>query len=144
MRFWDSSAIVPLLVHEPASSAVSDAYRADPELMVWWGTQIECVSAIARLEREKALTTSGAVDAIGNLDSLARAWQEIQPVDAVRRHALRMLRVHPIRAADALQLAAARAGSEERPETLPFATLDDRLADAAQREGFTVLRPAAL
>lgn len=57
--------------------------------------------------------------------------------------AARLLRVHPLCAADALQLAAARMAAEDRPETLPFVTLDDRLALAAQREGFEVIRPAA-
>ena len=68
--------------------------------------------------------------------------KKIRPTERVRRAAARLLRVHPLRAADALQLAAAIVGSEDRPETLPFVTLDDRLADAATREGFRVIRPA--
>jgi hypothetical protein len=53
--------------------------------------------------------------------------------------ALRLLRNHPLRAADALQLAAALIASEETPQTLEFICLDDRLALAARREGFTVI-----
>jgi hypothetical protein len=52
MRFWDSSAIVPLLVREPASDAITSEYEHEPDMLVWWATPIECVSALARLERE--------------------------------------------------------------------------------------------
>ena len=49
-----------------------------------------------------------------------------------------MLRVHALRAADALQLAAALLASDEEPAGLDIVTLDSRLADAARREGFRV------
>jgi hypothetical protein len=49
------------------------------------------------------------------------------------------LRVHPLRAADALQLAAAYIAAERRPSSLELVILDDRLAAAARREGFVLL-----
>lgn len=141
MRFWDASAIVPLMVDELSSAAVGRAYRKDPGITVWWGTAIECVSAIARYERELTLTADQAEAAYSNLDDLARSWEEVQPIEALRRHAVRILRTHSLRAADALQLAAARSASEDRPDSLQFVTLDEHLALAAQREGFGVIRP---
>ena len=66
-------------------------------------------------------------------------WQEVEAGDLVRETAIRLLRVHPLRAADSLQLAAAFVAAEGRPSTLEFVTLDDRLALAAQREGFVVI-----
>ncbi len=36
-------------------------------------------------------------------------------------------------------LAALLTAAEEQPHELPFVTLDDRLVEAARREGFTVL-----
>ncbi|MFY9343542.1 MAG: hypothetical protein WAT39_13685 [Planctomycetota bacterium] len=57
--------------------------------------------------------------------------------------ARRLLANHPLRAADACQLAAALIACRERPDALGFVTLDSRLAEAARREGFTVL-PAAV
>lgn len=56
--------------------------------------------------------------------------------------ARRLLRVHALRAADALQLAAAIAASEADPASLKLVTLDERLAEAARREGFPVAVPA--
>lgn len=141
MRFWDSSAVVPLVIAENASDDVQRAFALDPELVVWWGTELECVSALARREREGARVGSAIVEALERLDALSSAWREVQPAVRVRSLARRLLRVHALRAADALQLSAAIVAAEEQPATLPFVTLDERLVQAARREGFTVLRP---
>jgi predicted nucleic acid-binding protein len=102
---------------------------------------VECVSVLTRLEREGSLTGPSLVDGLRRLDGLASAWSEVQPMALVRQTAIRLLRVHPLRTADALQLAAAIAAAEDHPATLPFVTLDERLAQAAEREGFPVARP---
>lgn len=138
MRFWDSSAIMPLLVAEPSTAAISSLVADDPGMLVWWGTPVECLSATARLERDELLTSEATQAALGRLDALAESWNEVQPVEAVRRVARRLLRVHPLRAADALQLASAVVAAEGHPASLEVVTLDDRLSEAARREGFTV------
>lgn len=141
MRFWDSSAIVPLLVVEPATATVLSEFDRDPDLVVWWATDVECVSALARLEREGNLAGTGMGLALRRLDALAAAWHSVQPVERVRTTAIRLLRVHALRAGDALQLAAALAASEAHPATLPFVSLDQRLREAAEREGFPAVQP---
>lgn len=135
MKFWDSSALVPLVLSQPRTAAARTALEEDPEVAAWWGSSIECASAIARLHREGHLTTADEARARALLGTLRRSWFEVQPVDAVRNQALRLLRVHPLRAADALQLAAAIewAGSADGSVLMTF---DDRLRDAARREGF--------
>lgn len=138
MRFWDSSALVPLLAAEDATPATLARYREDPEAVVWWTTPVECASAIARLERDGGLTMEAATEAFARLDALAASWLQVEPSDEIRETARRLLRVHPLRAADALQLAAAYAAAERRPSTLTFITLDDRLRTAATREGFVI------
>lgn len=141
MRFWDSSAIVPLLVGEPSTRSVTAEFERDPDLIVWWASEVECVSALARLEREGSLDGPSMVDAVERLDALAHSWQEVQPIGRIRQYAIRLLRVHGLRGADALQLGAALAAAEDQPASLRVVTLDDRLAQAAQREGFTVVVP---
>lgn len=138
MRFWDSSALVPLLLEQPSSARVRALHREDPELVVWWGSTIECASAIARLHRENHLTDEEELTVRGLLSTLQSSWFEMQAGETLRDLALRLLRLHPLRAADALQLAAAIEwiGS---PAAGEFVTLDARLAHAAQREGFTTL-----
>ena len=130
--------ILPLIVAEPSTESLQAIAREDPAMCVWWGSEIECVSALARLEREDALAEAEMMTALERLDSLAQAWNEVQPVVAVRVAARRLLRVHPLRAADALQLAAAVVAAEGAPASLALVTLDERLASAARREGFAV------
>ncbi len=142
MRFWDSSALVPLLVEEDTTEAVLELYSADPRVFAWWASEIECASAIARLERDGALPARAATEAFQRLRALASSWNLVQPGEAVREGALRLLRVHQLTAADSQQLAAAVVAAENRPSSLDLVTLDQRLATAAEREGFLLLRPA--
>src|SRR5688572_13084076 len=139
MRFWDASAIVPLLMAEPASRPAQVLAARDPAMLVWWGTEVECASAIARLERDGALDDPEVTQAFRRLKLLAAGWHEVDPSDAVREAAVRFMRVHPLRAADSLQLAAAFVASERRPSSLEVVTLDDRLGAAARKEGFTLI-----
>lgn len=138
MRFWDSSALVPLLAPEPGTERMMTLMREDPAAAVWWTTPVECASALARLAREKRMSRDDATMATGLLATAARGWSVVPPTDLVRHQAMRLLRLHPLRAADALQLAAALVLAEHDPRTLPFVTLDDRLALAAEQEGFEV------
>lgn len=138
MRFWDSSALVPLLVEEELTEPIRDLYLQEQGTIAWWSTPVECASSIARLEREGRLSPQAATQSLERLDALASSWNRIEPLDAVLETARRLLRVHPLRAADSLQLAAAFLASEGRPSTLEFVCLDDRLVIAAQREGFPV------
>jgi predicted nucleic acid-binding protein len=137
VKFWDTSAIVPLLTQEAMTRAMGDQLRADPEMVVWWAARVECASALARLERAGVTIA----DPLHRLGMLAAAWHEVEPTEPVRRIAERVLRVHVLRAADALQLAAATMAAEHDPRTLEFVTLDAQLAQAASREGFAVVSP---
>lgn len=73
------------------------------------------------------------------LRTLHETWTEVEPANAVREQAGRILRLHPLRAADALQLAAALVWCQGDPLQQEFVCLDQRLRVAARREGFTVL-----
>lgn len=136
MKFWDSSAVVPLVLDEPASDVLLDLLEHDAAMVVWWGTHVECASAIARREREGALRRADAASALARLKAISNAWSEVVASDAVRNAALRLLRVHPLRAGDSLQLAAAIVAGEGNAGGLPFVCTDDRLGEAAEREGF--------
>lgn len=139
MKFWDASAIVPLLVKEATTSLLQTLAKRDSDMLAWWGSQVECASAVALLERDALLDRKGAALAFDRLKQLVDGWHEIEPNEIVRENALRFLRVHPLRAADALQLAAAFLAAERRPSSLEVVTLDERLADAARKEGFDVI-----
>jgi uncharacterized protein len=139
MRFWDTSAIVPLLVQEPKSDRAQELVERDAELVVWWGTPVECWSALARLRRDELITRDTEDDATRRLDVLRGVWYEVSATEEVRLQCRRLLRLHRLRAADALQLAAALiwAGATAQGE---FISADDRLIDAAGLEGLDVIR----
>jgi hypothetical protein len=138
VRFWDSSAIAPLLAEETASRPREAQLREDAEIPVWYGTWAELESAICRRERESSIDPEQAAMARTRLSVLTRAWLEVQPTSWVRERAIRLLRVHPLRAADAMQLAAALVAFKERTAGNRFLTADLRLAKAATLEGFAV------
>jgi uncharacterized protein len=139
VRFWDSSALVPLFFDEPGSEEMVRLVAADPDVVVWVLTSVELLSMIARIER----SSEGLEDLLSGLrrDALERVKRchAVNFVDAVRQRAERLVSVHALTAADALQLAAALVVSREQPETLEFVTLDKVLALAARLEGFRVL-----
>jgi len=139
VRFWDASALIPLVVSEPSTARVRRWLREDPEVMVWTLTRVELLSALARRKREEPELTSRLLAARRDLLSAWERWSEVTVVEVVRRHAERVVEAHPLRAADALQIAAALVAAEEDPGSLPFVTLDRNLAEAAEREGFRVL-----
>lgn len=138
MRFWDASALVPLCVEQPLSARARRLLGEDPDMAVWWSTPLECASAVARLRREAILTEAVERDALATLELLWSGWHEILPGDALRAQALRVLRTHPLRAADALQLAAALEWSGT-PSSGTVVSFDERLGAAAAREGFAVV-----
>jgi len=138
MRFWDASALVPLLVQQPATESVNSVRSSDPELLVWWGTPVECASAISRLKRIGLLDDPGAAKAQVTLEQLAGSWTEVEPAGAIRSSARELLKKHELTSGDAFQLAAALQGLAG-DKLREFVCLDRRLRRGALNEGFTVL-----
>jgi uncharacterized protein len=141
VRFWDSSAIVPLMVVEAGSARVRNWFDSDSEIIVWTLTRVELLSAIARRRRKESRSAAMLTVARRNILRAWDGWSEITTVELVRRHAERLVESYPLRAADALQLGAALIAAEGDPTNLELVTLDRNLADAAEREGFAVLGP---
>lgn len=130
---------MPLLVGEPVSTALQSLYEADSSVLVWWGTEVEATSSVARRERAGDISSRVASTALRRLEEMKAEWSEVEPSEALRRTARRLVRSHPLRAADALQLAAAIVGSGGDPSTVPIVCFDARLATAADREGFPIV-----
>ncbi len=140
MRFWDASALAPLYVAQTRTRACRALIKQDPDAVLWWGSRLECVSAFCRLHREAALSADELDGAIRALQADMEGWREVQPSEALRREAVRLLRVHALRSADAQQLAAAVIAADHVPSRLPFVCEDRRLIEAARKEGFTIIR----
>lgn len=139
MRFWDTSAILPLISQEPLSEEMRRLLEEDAGMVVWWATRVECVSAISRRVREGSFDPGQEASARGLLDDLSESWTEVRPASRLRVLAEQTLTAHPLRAADALQLASAQVWCESQPHGRPFVCLDERLRSAAYRTGFVLL-----
>lgn len=139
MRYWDASALVPAVVAENTSDLVGGWLDEDDAVVTWAWTRVELASAIERGVRGGEITWEERQAALTHAANLAAKWNEVSDLAAVRKRALALLARHPLRAADAAQLAAALFVAEDDPASLVFVCLDERLAMAAEREGFPVL-----
>ena len=137
MKFWDSSAVVPLLVEQEPSSRVA-AWIASDAIVLWNLTPVEVVSALRRLAREEVLEEEIVRLAEARMHEMVRTCHVVIDLEPIKTLATRLLRLHPLRAFDALQLGAALHWAEGHPQGRTLHTLDSRLALAAQREGFLV------
>ena len=139
MKFWDASAVVSLLAMQDSTQLAESIFSADSSLSVWWGTPIECASALNRLSREKKIDARGMAAAKARLHGLAGVWHEVQATEALRESAEHLVYACNLRSGDAMQLAAAVAASGDRPKALELVCFDRRLARAAQKLGFRVI-----
>ena len=139
MRFWDSSALVPIFLKEAATPEVEGWRAADPAITTWMMTRVEVLAAIARKKRERPDMVALWNLAARDVNEVSLRWVEIYDAVAARLHAERLVMEHPLRTADALQLGAALVAADGDPQSLELVTLDRRLAEAARREGFPVL-----
>lgn len=73
------------------------------------------------------------------LTALRRLWREVAPSDDLRFEAQTLLTRFPLRAADALQLAAAVTWVVGRPARRPFICGDAQLLEAAGQLGFEAI-----
>lgn len=139
MNFWDSSALVTLLIKEEKTKEVLDLFEKSDAILIWTLSPVEVCSTIHRLIRMGHLATERAEKVFRHWDELKNKFQLIQNIELVKSRALRVLRNHPLKAADSLQLAAALIACLEHPEGHSFVCLDTKLAAAASKEGFEVL-----
>lgn len=139
MSFWDTSALLPIFLPQHTSHGLAALAAADEGMVVWWGTMIETHAALARLARTGEIDGPAKEGFLEQMTALLALAAEIAPTEGVRSMACRCLRLHGLTAADALQLAAALIWAEHDPAGMGFVCLDERLREAARREGFGVL-----
>src|SRR5215471_10479545 len=138
--YWDTSALVPLCCFQSQSAKARQAARIYSRQVVWWATSVEAIGAFNRLVRSGSLTPSESRQALVKLDHLRAGWNEVQPTEDVRHRAERAVVSHRLRAADAFQLAAALVWCSDRPRGRAVIVADGALSNAAESEGFTVIR----
>lgn len=141
MNFWDTSALLPLYIQEKTTAVVRKIKEklSDDEFVLSVLTPVEFFSALCRMYREGKMTREVLNESFERFNLMVESSQVVSDIDAISTSALRALRVHPLRSADALQLAAALLACLGEPSLHTFVTLDSKLAEAAAKEGFNVL-----
>ena len=137
MRFWDTSALIPLMIQEPRSEEIRSIARQDAQILTSAFTVVEVASALWRRRHNGELSISEHEAADRNFAALSTAWVEVPVTQDVIDASASVLTRHRLRAGDALQLGSARIAAGEA--ALTFVTLDENLAQAAQSEGFPAL-----
>jgi predicted nucleic acid-binding protein len=110
-------------------------YR-EHDVIVWWATRVEIVSALGRLLRVSQISTADFTRARKSADELFASWSVIVPSNALRATAIGLVEKYDLRAADSLQLAAALEWCGYSPSNRLFLTADRKLQDAALLAGF--------
>lgn len=137
VTYWDASALVPLIVRE-AKTAPYLRLAQRLSIVTWWGSYLECVSAIQWRVRQGLVAPPQTADSYRLLEELAGEWREVGESDQLRRAAARFLRIHELRTNDALQLGAAMVAGRFEPHQVRFLSDDRQLLRAAEKEGFAV------
>jgi len=133
--FWDASALIPLCVRQSLTPRATALYK-DYEVVVWWATPVEIAGAFARLLRMRQISGSESAVAAQIARTLADSWSVIQPSDSLLARAIQLVGRYDLRAADALQLAAALEWCENLPQSRALLTADQKLRAAALAAGF--------
>jgi hypothetical protein len=137
IAFWDASVLVPLCVDQ-TSTPLAFRFNSKYQKAVWWATHVEIVSALTRILRRQEITPLEYAQALQQAEGLANLWDVVAPSVNVERHARALLELYPLRAADALQLAAALEWCEGKSKGQVFLSFDQRLREAAGLAGFTL------
>lgn len=137
LAFWDSSALIPLCIQQKQTEQ-AEALFADYEVAVWWSTPVEIISGLTRLMRMGEIEHDEFLAGKQLAQTIAKMWMPINPSVTIATQASSLLELYPLRAADALQLAAALNWCENKPTGKIFLTFDKRLRDAAGLAGFSL------
>lgn len=81
----------PLAVQEGRSADVQALARTDSNIVIWWGSPVECASAVQRRLRDGSLDQPTALQVAADLSRIFRSCNEVVPTDQVRSLAMQLL-----------------------------------------------------
>jgi predicted nucleic acid-binding protein len=122
-------------VRQSITARAVEIYKTN-DVSVWWAAPVEMASALARLVRMQQISASDYTNARKLAKILSHTWFVVQPSEAVRAKAERLVDRYDLRAGDSFQLAAAMEWCEDAPQGRTFVSADERLREAALLSGF--------
>jgi predicted nucleic acid-binding protein len=138
VNLWaDTSALMRSYLARVGAQDMDNQQAAATQIAVARITRAEVVSALQAGVRNHEITNAQAAQALADHDS--RQDLITLPIRQVTVDlAVDLLIRHPLKAYDAIQLAAAMEWKDHLAAEVTFATFDERLSAAAEVEGFTV------
>ncbi|MBA2609009.1 MAG: type II toxin-antitoxin system VapC family toxin [Actinobacteria bacterium] len=131
--YFDTSAIVPLLVMEPGSDAARRLFDSVDIVTSSRLLYAEARAALAAARRAARLDLAGLRDAVAGLEDLYASMERIEPSERIVRRAGDLAELHRLRGYDAVHLASAEAIAEDE---LVLVAGDHDLIRAAAALGF--------
>ena len=148
LYFFDSSALVKRYVHEQGSAWVREITATASKHLIHLSllTITEIASALARRQREGSLSPYERDRLFGAfMVDCARSYLLLRMEEDIIQRAIFLVRLYPLRSADAIQLATAVALHHTLQEAqfgpIIVASADDRILQAALQEGLPVENP---
>jgi predicted nucleic acid-binding protein len=138
MLFWDSSALLAIILHESSAALLRPFLDEDPEVASSFITPLEIVSTIWRRQHADLFSLAQVQDVDQLYSVITKNWITLGDTRTIDV-ALRLVARQPLRTGDAIQLASALEVADREGVMLPFVTLDEELGAAARAEGLRVL-----
>jgi predicted nucleic acid-binding protein len=135
IAYFDTSAVVPLLVAEPGSARAASLWAGADRVVSVRLMYPETRAALAQAARRGRLTARQLRDAVTGFDSLFEEIDIVEVDDALARRAGELAEVRQLRGYDAVHLAAA---DRVHDPSVVVVAGDGALLDAATTEGMTV------
>ena len=132
IAYFDTSAIVPLLIDEDATDRCSRLWNEAERIVSVRLLYPETCAALARAKRMERLTAAQMITATADLDELIEQIDHIELTGELARNAGRLAQEHGLRGYDAVHLAAAVAVADN---DAVLVTGDADLAAAAAARG---------
>ena len=135
IAYFDTSAIVPLIINEDSSDLFSRVWNESSRVLSVRLLYPEARAALAKAERMGRLSGTQLAAAIVELESIITEVDHIEVTEALARRAGELARAHSLRGYDAVHLAAASAVADS---DVVLVTGDSDLANAANAIGIAV------
>ena len=137
IAYFDTSALIPLLVQEPGSERASVLWNEANRIAALRVVYAEGRAALAAARRTRRITPSALRSAVEGLDRLYEQMDIVEVSDAIVRRGGDLAETHSLRGYDAVHLAAAET---LRGEDIVLVAGDGTLSRAATALGLAVAR----
>ncbi|MDO9528208.1 MAG: type II toxin-antitoxin system VapC family toxin [Syntrophales bacterium] len=139
--YLDTSALVKRYFREPYSDDVLSRWKSATQIVTSFVAYAETMASICRKKLESDFGDTLIRKIVGTFHQDWESFIRVEVNGNLNEYIDRVVGKYPLRGFDAIHLASAMVIHERLPQDFIFACFDDRLARAAQSEGFETFPP---